>query len=74
MPAGDVETFHHDGAWHNRIETDTDVLGSYPTKAAAVAAGREIARRRRVEHIIRNENGHIADRSTYGHDPRHIKG
>lgn len=74
MPHGDVETFHRDGAWHNRIEGDTDVLDTHPTKVDAVAAGRDVARERKAEHIIKDENGRIAERNSYGNDPRSSKG
>ncbi len=74
MPAGDVETFHQDGAWHNRIEGEKGMTGPFSTKAEAVAAGRDEARRVKREHIIKNENGQIAERNSYGHDPRDVKG
>lgn len=74
MPQGDVETFHQDGQWRNRIEGDRVLEESFGTKAEAVEAGRELARSRRVEHIIRNEDGRIGERSTYGKDPRDIRG
>jgi len=75
MPTGDVETYHREGAWHNRIEgTGVTVPASYATKHEAVEAGREMARQRKVEHIIRNENGQIGERNSYGHDPRGVKG
>ena len=74
MPQGDVETFHQGDKWRNRIEGDRVLEESYPTKAEAVEAGRELARSRKVEHIIRNENGQISERSTYGKDPRDIRG
>ena len=52
-----------------------EVLGSgYPTKSGAQAAGREYARAHKVEHIIRNLDGQIGERNTYGHDPRNIPG
>ena len=75
MPTGDVETFHQDGAWHNKVEGTGDVLdGSYQTKVEARTAGREYARAHKVEHIIRNLDGRIGERNTYGHDPRNIPG
>jgi Uncharacterized protein conserved in bacteria (DUF2188) len=74
VPKGDVETFHEGGAWHNRVEGTPELLGTYPTKSAAQAAGREEARARKVEHIIRNLDGRIGERNTYGHDPRNIPG
>jgi hypothetical protein len=74
VPKGDVETFHEDGAWPNRVEGTAEVLGSYPVNTEAEAAGRDYARAHKVEHIIRNLNVQIAERSTYGHDPRNIPG
>jgi hypothetical protein len=74
MPRGDVETFHEGGAWHNKVEGTGELLGSYPLKSEAQDAGRAYAREHRVEHIIRNLDGRIGDRSTYGHDPRDIPG
>lgn len=74
MPNGDVETFHKDDAWHNQVTGDAGVKGSYPTKAEAVEAGRDLARSLEVEHIIKNENGRIAERNSYGNDPRDVKG
>lgn len=74
MPAGDVETFHKDNAWHNRIEGGDTVGGGFATKTDAVSAGRELARERQVEHIIRDQNGQIAERNSYGNDPRSVRG
>ncbi len=74
MPDGDVETFHEDGRWHNRIESHGLIDESYDTKAEAIEAGRELARGLKVEHIVRDRNGRIGDRSSYGHDPRDIRG
>jgi hypothetical protein len=74
MPEGDVDTFHKDGKWSNRIEGHEVLEGAYGNKAEAQAAGREEARARKVEHIIRNLDGTIGARNTYGHDPRDIPG
>ena len=74
MPAGDVETYHADGKWKNRIEALDDLPGEHDTKAEAVRVGRDEARERKVEHIIRNLDGTIGERNTYGHDPRNVAG
>jgi hypothetical protein len=74
MPAGDIETYHVDGKWRNRIETLEDLPGVHDTKDEAVRVGRDEARERKVEHIIRNLDGTIAERNSYGHDPRNIPG
>lgn len=88
MPRGDVETYFADGQWHNRREgLQTTPATSHATKREAVAKGRELALflayrgdfqpgRDTVEHIIRNEDGTIAERNTYPRsgDPRDVKG
>ena len=74
MPKGDVETFHKDGKWHNRIEGHEVLEGDYDTRDEAVDAGRDEARDRKVEHIVHNLDGTIGERNTYGHDPRDISG
>ena len=74
MPAGDVETYHALGKWRNRIEALDDLPGEHDTKAEAVRVGRDEARERKVEHIIRNLDGTVGERNTYGHDPRNIPG
>lgn len=74
MPTGDVETYHADGAWNNRIEGIKDLPETYETRAEAVEAGRDLARANKVEHIIHNLDGQIGERNTYGHDPRDIPG
>ena len=50
------------------------VLSDHRTKEWAQAAGRRCAMDRKIEHIIKNENGQIAERNSYGHDPRNIRG
>jgi hypothetical protein len=75
MPRGDIETFHQDGRWANRREAvDDHPWGYADTKEEAVTAGREVARAERVEHIIRNLDGTIGERNSYGNDPRTVKG
>ena len=74
MPTGDIETFHEGEGWHNRVEGSPEVLSSHETKKEAEVAGRMYAMDRKVEPIIKNMNGRIASRNTYGHDPRNIPG
>lgn len=74
MPKGDVETVHRDGMWGNLIEGEHHTEHYFQTKDRAVAAGRDLARERRSEHIIKNEDGTIAERNTYGDDPRNVRG
>ena len=74
MPEGDVETYHSDGKWRNRIQGHQDLPGDYDTREDAVRAGRREAEDRNVEHIVRKMDGTIGERSSHGHDPRNVPG
>ncbi|WP_435744866.1 DUF2188 domain-containing protein [Nocardioides sp. SYSU DS0663] len=74
MPEGDVETFHEDGKWRNRIEGHETLAGEYDIKETAVAEGRAEAMDRQVEHLIRDLDGRIGARNSYGNDPHSIPG
>lgn len=74
MPQGDIETFHKNDQWFNRIEGTDEMTEGYRTKGQAAEVGREMAKERKVEHIIRNLDGQIGERNTYGNDPRDIPG
>jgi Uncharacterized protein conserved in bacteria (DUF2188) len=74
MAKGDVETYHEDGKWANRIEGESSSMSTHDTKEAAVAAGRSLAEDRRAEHIIKNLDGTISEKNSHGHDPRNIPG
>jgi hypothetical protein len=68
VPTGDVETYHRDERWRNRIEGSRHLAGAYVRKEDAVAAGRIVARERSVQHVIRNLDGTIDERTGYGPD------
>ena len=53
--------------WVNQSEGR--VLSQHRTKVVAVAAGREAARARQVEHTIHRMDGRIAEKNSYGNDP-----
>ena len=53
--------------WIN--QQDGKVLSRHRTKEVAVAAGREIAQRLKVEHTIHREDGVITEKNSYGNDP-----
>ncbi|MBT0769076.1 DUF2188 domain-containing protein [Kineosporia sp. J2-2] len=74
MPKGDVETYHQDGNWHSRIEGQTAPFATGGTKDEQVGQGRDRARADRVEHIVKDQNGQITEKHTYGDDPRDIPG
>ncbi len=74
MPAGDVETYFEGTEWHCRVEGDDQPFHTSDTKERAIEAGREEAKKRGVEHIVKNQDGSIADPHSYGGDPPEIPG
>jgi Uncharacterized protein conserved in bacteria (DUF2188) len=68
MPGRDIETFlvHDDRCWMNRLEGGEIFPEVYELRSDAVIAGRELAKKRKVGHIIRNEVGSITQRNSYG--------
>ncbi|MCC3299362.1 DUF2188 domain-containing protein [Arthrobacter caoxuetaonis] len=75
MPKGDIETYHENGTWQSRREgTGEAPFGRSTTKDEAVRIGRDRARELKVEHLIKNMNGTIAEKNSYGNDPRNIPG
>lgn len=52
-----IETYFQNGEWKNKVQGSSRAANKHQTKAAAVKAGREMAARRRVEHIIMNRDG-----------------
>lgn len=73
MAAGDIETFHRNGIWFNRIEGESQTLGSgFESEAEAVKVGRGAAVARQVEHIVRTEGGPSYDPRPYDRHPRDL--
>jgi len=72
MPKGDIEAVYVDGQWTNQIEGEGPSHHLFETKDKAVAEGRRLAHEAEVEHIIKNQDGTIADRSAYRHGPRDV--
>ena len=65
---------HRGDNWVNVREGSDRAISRADTKAEAQAAGRETARRDKVEHVIQNKNGQIGQQNSHGNDPRHSKG
>lgn len=76
MPTGDIETYFEGGEWKNRPQGNQRASGVHPTKREAQKVGRDMARERGVEHVIKRKNGTIGERNTYprSRDPRRSKG
>ena len=65
MPRRKLETYSADGVWRNRLDDHEPLPGEYDTRHAAVEAGRDEARIRALEHIIRRTDGTVAERNRY---------
>ncbi|WP_253866028.1 DUF2188 domain-containing protein [Micromonospora sp. WMMA2032] len=76
MAKGDIETYYEDGQWKNRPEGNQRASTVHATKAEAEAAGRQMAKQRDVEHVIKKKGGTIGEKDSYprGRDPRQTKG
>ena len=75
MAQGDIETYYEDGSWKNKREGTGRAFGTgYGTKDEAVTAGRAAAQADKVEHVIKNQDGQISSKNSYGNDPRNVPG
>ncbi|HWI42005.1 MAG TPA: DUF2188 domain-containing protein [Nocardioides sp.] len=76
MSKGDIETYFEDGQWKNRPQGNDRASNVHDRKTDAQAAGRDMARDRGVEHIIKKQDGTIGERNTYprSRDPKDSKG
>ena len=50
VAAEDIETYHQDGAWYNRVEGEKGSNGPFTSKEEAIAAGRDEAHRAKRDH------------------------
>jgi hypothetical protein len=60
--------------WRVEVEGANRPRSTHKTQAEAAKAAREIARKNKSELLIHGRNGRVRNRSTYGSDPRQIKG
>jgi len=66
LPKGDVETYFENGRWKNKVQGNSRASNVHETRPAAVSAGRAMARKRKVDHIIKNESGIEQEHISYG--------
>jgi hypothetical protein len=62
-----------EGGWLVKEENSNTSIVSTKTKKEADVIARLLARERKVELVIHNKNGKIADKDSFGNDPRKIK-
>jgi hypothetical protein len=74
MANGDVITYYENGQWKSKVAGNDRASHVGGTKAEQQAIGRDMARERKVEHEIRNMDGTIGEKNSYGSDPRGSRG
>lgn len=65
MADGDVHTYYEDGLWKNRVEGGHRASNTSPRRVDAVLAGRQIARKRRVGHVVHTPEGEVETERDY---------
>ncbi|APV50201.1 hypothetical protein BWI17_11195 [Betaproteobacteria bacterium GR16-43] len=63
-----------DGRWAVQTDKTQRADSLHDRKSDAVVRGKELAGNKKTELLIKNENGQIAAKHSYGHDPRGTKG
>jgi hypothetical protein len=64
MTSGEVETYFENGQWKNAVVPGEDIGGPYATREEAISAGRQAARERGVEHVVRDEEGSVVQQGS----------
>jgi hypothetical protein len=65
MASGAVETYYENGKWISRWQDDAQPFATGGIRRLQVARGAQVACWNRVDHIIRNPDGTIAEHNTY---------
>jgi hypothetical protein len=55
--------------WKNKWGGNSNNSSSHDTKAEAIKAGRDMAKKKSAEHVIKNMDGKISNSNSYGNDP-----
>ncbi len=74
MPKANVHIVPRGDDWAVVREGAKRDSSHHNTQSSAIEAGRETAKRERVEIIIHRSNGQIRQRDSYGNDPFPPKG
>jgi hypothetical protein len=74
MAKGDVEVHPQGNTWAVKVEGDLAPRSTHERKSDAVDSGRALAKSMRVEFIVKKQDGRIAEKDSYGNDPRSVPG
>ena len=69
-----IEVRPEAGQWVVARQGSTRALSKHPTQKEAEPAGRDRARRDKVEFILKGRDGQIRKKDSHGPDPRRSKG
>lgn len=69
MGDANIETYNEGGQWKSRRQGASRAFAVGGTKAEQQAEGRAAAKRDGVEHVIKNLDGTIGQKNSYGNDP-----
>ncbi len=58
------------GCWAVQTDGTSRADSLHDRKADAIARARELAENKKTELVIKNEDGRIAQKDSYGNDPR----
>lgn len=62
------------GGWNVKGEGNSRATANFAKQSDAVKLAKDIAKNQNSEELTHGRNGQIRDRSSYGNDPRNIKG
>ena len=68
MPNRDIETVREDDQWTNVVVGEGPSHFLFETQDEAIAEGRRLAKDAGTDHIVRNEDGTVVERSSYADD------
>jgi len=74
MPKGDVEVHPQGDSWAVKIEGEGSPRSTHQRKSDAVDSGRALAKSLQVEFVVKNQDGRIAEKDSYGNEPRNVPG
>lgn len=69
-----IETYNEGGQWKSRRQGNQRAFAVGGTKAEQTAEGRAAAKRDEVEHTIKNMDGAIGQKNSYGNDTHPPRG
>lgn len=64
-----VETYYEDGQWKTKVQGSSRAAHAGGNKTDQEAIGRQMAQARQTEHTIKNMDGRIGKKNSYGNDP-----